>query len=177
MNDFVPFPPPEPLEALYLVGFRLDPDYDGAQFYTLVALEGENERPLVSNGRLIFFAKPGDAKRALKLGDDAMKRLGPPREEVEMLCDLAHALYVANSEDADSDGALMDAIACMDDLLRAIQISVPPEYMGTLSAIAARLSETQEFGSWIKAQGLDRERIEDALLWCIGAVASKSRWV
>jgi len=177
MNDFVPFPPPEPLEALYLVGFRLDPEIDGAQFYTLVALEGENERPLMANGRIVFFANRGDAKRALALGDDAIKRLGIPSGEVEMLCDLAQALYVANAENADSDGVLMDSIACMDDLLRAIQISVPAEYMATLSAIAARLGETPEFGSWIKEQGLDRERIEDALLWCIGAVASKSKFV
>jgi hypothetical protein len=177
MNDFVPFPPPDLQEALYIVGFRLDPDFDGAQFYTLVALEGENERPLMADGRIVFFANHADAKRALALGDDAIKRLGLPSVELEMLCDLAQALYVANAEDSDSDGALMDAIACMDDLLRAIQISVPAEYMATLSAIAGRLSETQEFGSWIKDQGLDRERIEDALLWCIGAVASKSKWV
>ncbi len=177
MSDFVPFPPPEPPEALYLVGFRLDPEIDGAQFYTLVALERDNERPLMADGRIVFFANSNDAKRALALGDDAIKRLGFPSGEVEMLCDLAHALYVANSEDSDSDGALMDAIACMDDLLRAIQISVPAEYMAALSGIAERLNETPEFGSWLKQQGLDRERIEDALLWCIGAVASKSRWL
>jgi hypothetical protein len=177
MNDFVPFPPPEPVEALYVVGFRLDPVTEGAQFYTLVALEGDDERPLMSDGRIVFFANPGDARRALALSDNGLQKLGPANEEVEMMCDLAQALFVANSQDVDSDGALMDAIACMDDLVRATRISVPAEYGKVLGATAARLSENPAFGPWLKQQGLDRERLEDALLWCIGAVTAKSRWV
>jgi hypothetical protein len=177
MSDFVPFPPPEPVEGLYVVGFRLDPNSEGPQFYTLIALEGESERPLVVNGRVVFFVDLAKANRAAARGDGEFKRLGPPKEEIEMMCDVAQALHVANSQSADEDGLLMDAIACLDDLVRATQLNVPAEYMAVLSAIAGRLTETPEFGAWLTEQGIDRERIEDALLWCVGAVAAKSSWM
>jgi hypothetical protein len=177
MSEFVPFPPPEPVEGLYVVGFRLDPSSDEPQFYTLVALEGENERPLLVNGRIVFFSELSKAAKAASRGDSDFKRLGPPKEDVEMMCDVAQALHVANSQDADGDGLLMDVIACFDDLVRATQVNVPAEYMGVLSAVAARLGETPEFGTWLGEQGIDRERLEDALLWCIGAVAAKSSWM
>lgn len=177
MSEFVPFPPPEPVEGLYVVGFRLDPSSEGPQFYTLIALEGENERPLTANGRVVFFTELRHARRALSLGDSEFRRLKSPSEGVDMMCDLAQALHVANAQDADTDGVLMDAIACLDDLVRAIQINVPAECMAVLSGLAARLGDTPEFGTWLTEQGLDRERLEDALLWCIGAVASKSSWV
>jgi hypothetical protein len=46
-----------------------------------------------------------------------------------------------------------------------------------LAALAERLGENAEFASSLEASGLTRETLEDALLWCVGAVAVKSRWV
>jgi hypothetical protein len=43
--------------------------------------------------------------------------------------------------------------------------------------VAERLGEAQEFASLFVENGLTRERLEDALLWCVGAVAAKSSWV
>ncbi|HEX6878800.1 MAG TPA: hypothetical protein VF135_00420, partial [Terriglobales bacterium] len=74
-SEFVPFPPPPPTEALYLVGFRLDPDADGPQFYTLFVLESENDRPLISKGRVVLFGVADRAAEALALSDNNMSRL------------------------------------------------------------------------------------------------------
>lgn len=176
-SDFVPFPPPPPTEALYLVGFRLDPDAEGPQFYTLFVLESENDRPLVADGRIVFFTEPARAADALKLSDNDMARLGPASSELEMLCDVAEALHIANAQDADTDGILLETIALFDDLIRAISINVPAQYMSVLSALSERLATTPEFATMLAETGLDRETIEDALMWCVGAVAVKSRWV
>lgn len=176
MSNFVPFPPPEPVEGLYLVGFRLDPAHDGPQFYTLFALEGENERPLVSDGRLLFFSDPGQAGEALQQADN-VTGLGPVPSELEMMIDVAQALYVVNSQSRDEDGTLLEVIGCFDDLIRAAQLNVPAEYIPVLSSLSERLMENPEFATWLKRQGLDRERIEDALIWCVGAVAVKSSWL
>ncbi len=176
-SDFVPFPPPPPTEALYLVGFRLDPGSEGPQFYTLFVLESENDRPLVANGRVVFFGEPGHAAAALQLSDNDMSRLGPAPQELEILCDVAEAFYIANGQDADTDGVLLETIALFDDLIRAIEINVPAQYMSVLSALSERLAVTPELATMLAETGLDRETIEDALMWCIGAVAAKSRWL
>lgn len=176
-SDFVPFPPPPPTEALYLVGFRLDPGADGPQFYTLFVLESENDRPLVSNDRVVFFASPDQSEAALRLSTNDMARLGPPPREVEIFCDIAEALHIANSQDEDSDGVLLETIAVFDDLIRAIQINVPAQYMAVLSAISERLSVGPEFATMFSETGIDRETVEDAIMWCVGAVAVKSTLV
>jgi hypothetical protein len=176
-SDFVPFPPPPPLEALYLVGFRLDPDFEGPQFYTLFVLESENDRPLVSQGRIVFFSRPDQAASALKLSTNDMARLGSAPRELEIFCDIAESLHIANSQDEDPDGILLETIAVFDDLIRAIQINVPAQYMSVLSALSERLASTPEFATMLAETGLDRETIEDALMWCAGAVAVKSRWI
>ncbi len=176
-SNFVPFPPPPPTEALYLVGFRLDPDAEGPQFYTLFVLESENDRPLIANGRVVFFAEPKRAAEALELAENDMSRLGPAPIELEVFCDVAEALHIANSQDADTDGILLETIALFDDLVRAISINVPAQYMSVLSALSERLANTPEFATMLAETGLDRETIEDALMWCVGAVAVKSCWV
>jgi hypothetical protein len=176
-SDFVPFPPPPATEALYLVGFRLDPETEGPQFYTLFVLESDNDRPLVSNGRVVFFARPEQASAALKLSTNDMARLGPAPRELEIFCDVADALHIANSQDEDVDGVLLEAIALFDDLIRAIQINVPAQYMSVLSALSERLAADPEFATMLADTGLDRETIEDAIMWCVGAVAVKSRFI
>ena len=176
-SDFVPFPTPPPTEAIYLVGFRIDPDASGPQFYTLFVLESENDRPLVANGRVVFFTKPSSAAEALKLSDNDMSRLGPASHELEIFCDIAEALHIANAQDTDTDGTLLETIALFDDLIRSIEINVPAQYMSVLSALSERLATNPEFATMLAETGLDRETIEDALMWCVGAVAVKSRWI
>jgi hypothetical protein len=177
MGEFVPFPPPPPVEGLYLVGFRIDPATEGPQFYTIFVLEGDNERPSTENGRVLFFVDPADGAKALERSDAKMRAMGEAPTQLEMLCDIADALHIANTAESDADGILLDCIACLDDLVRAAEINAPAEYMGVLSVLSERLMENPNFGPWLIEQGVDRERIEDALMWCVGAVAVKSTWI
>ena len=89
----------------------------------------------------------------------------------------ADALHIANSQPEDTDGVLLETIAIFDDLIRAIQINVPAQYMSVLSALSERLATEPEFATMLADTGLDRETIEDALMWCVGAVVVKSRFV
>ena len=45
-------------EELVLVGLRVDPQHDGPQFYTLLAVGGDVERPPLADGRLLLFTRP-----------------------------------------------------------------------------------------------------------------------
>jgi hypothetical protein len=98
-------------------------------------------------------------------------------KQMDVLCDVAQSLFLVNSQADDSDGVLLDCIACLDDLIRATGLNVPANYRAVLNALAERLERNPEFGSFLLEQGIDRETAEDAILWCIGAIAVKSTWI
>jgi hypothetical protein len=176
-NQLVAFPPKKLERELYLIGFRMDPAAEGPQFYTLIGSEGDGERPITRGGRLLFFHRLEAAGKALAASDNGFRDMSPAPAEMELLCDIGEALHVANQEDEDGDGALFELIAVFDDLLREVKLTVPGEYMAVLAAVAERLGESVEFGSFLASREIARERLEDALLWCVGAVAAKSSWV
>ena len=75
----LPSKPHQPHEELVLVGFRVDPQHDGPEFYTLLAVGGDNERPLINEGRIVFFSRPQLADKALAM-DASMKSSGRRRK-------------------------------------------------------------------------------------------------
>ena len=160
-------------EELILVGFRLEPSHDGPQFYTLLLVGGDNEKPLTSEDRIVFFTRPELAPAALAL-DPGLAQLGPAPEEVETFCDVAEALHRVNSRDADPDGVVLECLLVFDDLVRATRLHMPDRYQGILTELAARLTEGDSLQRIFSRTYL-REHVEDALLWCIGAVAAKCR--
>jgi hypothetical protein len=176
-SQTVQFPPQKLRRELYLIGFRMDPSAEGPQFYTLIGSEGESERPIMRQGRILFFRAPRLAAKALAASDNGFRSLRSVPQELEMLCEVGEALHVANQQPSDSDGWLFELIAVFDDLLRAVELTPPPEYIEVLSQVATRLVESTEFAGFLEQQGLKREKLEDALMWCLGAIAAKSSWV
>jgi hypothetical protein len=160
-------------EELAMAGFRLDPTHEGAQFYTLLAVGGDNERPLTADGRIIFFTRTTLVHKALAM-DQSMAVLGTPPRDVETMCDVAQTLYLVNSQDNDPDGVVLDCLLIFDDLVRASQLSMPERYQGILTELAARLTEGDSLKKVFTNEAL-RHHVEDALLWCVGAVTMKSR--
>jgi hypothetical protein len=176
-NSLDAFPPKELNRELYLIGFRMDPAMEGPQFYTLIGSEGDCERPITRGGRVLFFRGPALAAKALAASDNGFCEVRPVPAELELLCDVGEALHVANQEEEDGDGLLFELIAVFDDLLREVKLTPPAEYSTALAGVSGRLGESTEFASYLAGSGLTREKLEDALLWCVGAVAVKSSWV
>ena len=166
-------PAPGRHEELAMAGFRLDPTHEGPQFYTLLAVGGDNERPLTADSRIIFFTRTTLVHKALAM-DKSMAVLGTPPRDVETMCDVAQTLYLVNSQDADPDGVVLDCLLIFDDLVRATQISMPERFQGILTELAARLTEGQSLKKIFSSESL-RHHVEDALLWCVGAVTMKSK--
>lgn len=160
-------------EELVLVGLRVDPQHDGPQLYTVLAVGGDLERPAVADGRLLFFARPELAAKALAL-DTALARLGPAPQEMDTFCDVAQALHLVNSQDVDPEGVVLECLLVFDDLVRATRLHMPDRYQGLLTELAARLTERDTLRQ-IFSNPVLREHVEDALLWCIGAIVAKSQ--
>jgi hypothetical protein len=165
----------QPHEELVLVGFRVDSHHDGPEFFTLLAVGGDNERPLTADGRIVFFASPELADKALSLDAD-LAALGPAPKEVETFCDIAEAFYLVNSQNADLDGVILDCLLLFDDLVRATRLHMPDRYQSLLTELAARLTERKILRDIFSSQSL-REHVEDALLWCLGAITAKARMI
>lgn len=164
---------PHDHEELALIAFRATPYHEGPQVYTLLAVGGQNERPLTANGSIVFFSRPEQGGDALKL-DPSMSHLGPAPSEVESVCDVAESLYLVNSQNSDPHGTLLDCLLIFDDLVRATRLQMPERYQGMLTELAARLTEGQQLKNIFSNASL-RDHVEDALLWCVGAVVVKSR--
>jgi hypothetical protein len=161
-------------EELALIAFRVTPYHEGPQLYTLLAVGGENERPLSADGSIVFFRHPEEGVQAVKL-DTSMSQLTPPAQ-VESVCDIAESLYLVNSQDADPRGTLLDCLLILDDMVRATRLHMPERYQGILTELAARLTEGQQLKQIFSNPSL-RSHVEDALLWCAGAIAVKARMV
>ena len=156
-----------------LVGLRVDPQHDGPQFYTLLAVGGDDERPATADGHVLFFPHPELASKALTL-DATLAKLGPAPQEVETFCDIAETMHLVNSQDADPEGVVLECLLVFDDLVRATRLHMPDRYQGILTELTARLTERTPLSEIFSAHAL-REHVEDALLWCVGAIAVKSR--
>ncbi len=166
---------PHDHEELVLIAFRATPYHEGPQLYTLLAVGGENERPLTAEGSILFFTKPERAAAALTL-DPSMSHLGAAPQEVESVCDVAESLYLVNSQDSDAQGTLLDSLLILDDLIRATSLHMPERYQSILTELTARLTEGKPL-SHIFVNASLRSHVEDALLWCVGAIVVKARIV
>ena len=164
-------PQPGANDELVLVGFRIDAAQSGPHFYTLFAIGGANERPLVSAGRIIFFTRPEFAGQALTL-DESMAGLGEAPQELEMVCDVAGVLYLVNSQDSDADGVVLECLHTFDDLVRATRLNMPEVYQKVLGDLAANMEATADLRNFFTTHS--RETVEDALLWCVGAVTVRA---
>jgi hypothetical protein len=161
-------------EILLLVGFRLDPDREDPEVYTLI-LEDEKDRPLVANDQILFFNKPELAPGALELSDPDFKRHGPPPKEVDLVCDVAECLYLITSENADPSATIINALNIIFDLVQATKLPMPAEYKRALYTFADHLTFHREFSDFANQPDMTRSILRDGILWCIGAVVSKAR--
>jgi hypothetical protein len=166
---------PHAREELALIALRATPYHEGYQLYTLLAVGGDNERPLTAEGSIVFFTDPKAAAKALVL-DASMSSLGPAPTHLEVVCDLAECLYLVNSQDADPHGTLLDCLLILDDLVRATRLHMPERYQSLLTELTARLTEGRQLKQIFSNAAL-RHHVEDALLWCVGAVTVKARIV
>ena len=74
-------------------------------------------------------------------------------------------------------GAVVFVVFCTSGLRGSFGVFIKPleaEFGWTrsvLSGVASQLTQSQEFASYLDASGQSRERLEDALLWCLVVAA------
>src|SRR5438128_2144770 len=88
------------IDGISLVGFRLNPDSQGPDLFTLIAY-GERDFPIQDDGQIIFFSEPALASQAYERFTEDIKGVSPPPSEVDLVCDVAGALHLIEVEARD----------------------------------------------------------------------------
>jgi len=165
---------PESEEGLALIGFRIDPKNSGPNIYSLF-IYGDQDIPVIAEGQILLFVKPELVFRAFELGDANIKRLGPPVQNVYLVCDIVEALNLIKNEPLDTSAVILNCLNTMFDLVQASGIRMPSEYRQILYEFADHLTFEREYESYIIQKNIQRESIVDAILWCIGAIVTRAR--
>lgn len=165
---------PNPEKLLWLFGFRIDPDTEVPNLYTLIVY-GEQEPPLVAGGQLVFFSRPELAINALQLCDIDVSELEKLPTQIDAICDIAETLYLLDAEDFDESATILNCLNPLLDLVKATLIPMPTEYKRILYDFADHLNIEEEFASFLESEDIPRSEIVNAILWCVGAITAKSR--
>ena len=163
-------------EALWIIGFRINPDNVDPEVYTLI-VQRDKYRPLVVNGQIVFFSKPHLANRALELAEPDIKRLGPAPKDVALVCDVAKTLHLVESGNIDPSATIVNCLNTLGDLVADIGLPMPTNHKRILNTFADHLTFNRKFGNFLVQENISRSAIIDAILWCIGTIVSKARFI
>lgn len=161
---------------IWLIGFSINPDTEYPDLYTLF-FPGETDEPLVVEDYIIFFSKPELAAKALKLSAKKEQFLDALPQEVDMVCEIADTLYKVNHQDIDPDATIINCLNILLDLVKAIKLPIPEEYKRVLYTLADHLTFNREISTFYTNEQVSKLEVTNAILWCLGAILSKSKLV
>ena len=166
------------LEQVYLVGVRLlegsaTPDYFSLVLY-YEAARNDGNRPLVHQGKIVFFKHAGAADRVLRLGDVAFRKYAPFKGELSIKYDVPEVLRLIRDGDRDAGGIIVTFLNELLDFLAASKDSPSEDARLLLAGLADHVTFHQDLDDYFgMRRGLRRETL-DAILWAIGSVVASS---
>lgn len=162
------------IDGVSLIGFRINPDSESPDVYTLMTY-GAKEMPIVVNGQLLFFRSPTSTAVVYEFFEESIKKLASLPTETDAICDVAAMLHIINHQDSDESATVLNCLNTLFDLVNATQLTIPTAYKKMLYNLADHLTFNQDFADYINQQGLERANITNGVLWCIGAIVVNSR--
>jgi hypothetical protein len=161
-------------EGLSLVGFRINPAGHAPDLYTIIVYDG-TDSPIIIDRQIAFISRPEHAAKLYRLCDKRLKNLGPPPTEVDLICDVPATLNIIGRKNRDNKAVILNCLNTTFDLLGAVKVQMPDEYKSVLYDLADHLTFNRDFGDFLTKQGMSRESITHAILWCVGAVTVNAR--
>ena len=162
------------IDGISLIGFRINPDDKAPEFYTLFTY-GEVDTALMVNKDLAFFATLEQKQQAFELFSEEIRQNFSVPDEVDLIADIATTLYLIGNETFDDSAVILNCLNTTFDLLQSANIQLSDERKHLLWKFADHLTFEKEFGQYLSSNSISRESIIDALTWCIGAIATRSK--
>ena len=86
------------INGVSLIGFRIDPDSESPDIYTLMTY-GAREVPIVVDGKILFFTSVSSVKVAYDFFSEDVKSVASVPSGTDAICDVAKALHIINHQD------------------------------------------------------------------------------
>lgn len=166
---------PDNYESTWLIGFRLDPDREEPKLFTLI-FSGDKDIPLAIENYIIFFSDINLIPNALKLVNSEERKIIQRPHKLDLIVDLAEILYLICNEDVDDSATIINGLNIIFDLVTATNLLFPSNYKQNLYKLADHLTFSKELLNFFEVEeNIRRIDVHDAILWCIGAIVSKSK--
>lgn len=162
------------IDGISLIGFRINPDSEAPEFFTLL-VGGEKDTALMVDDNLAFFIEFEQKQQAFELLDKQIRQDFPVPNEVDLVADLATTLYLIENETLDDSAIILDCLNTIFDLLHTLNKNLSDERKNLLWKFADHLTFEKDFGQYLISNSISRDSLIDALIWCVGAIVSKSK--
>jgi hypothetical protein len=163
------------IDGIALVGFRLNPDSQSPDVFTLVTY-GDCDSPVQEDGEILFFTEPALALKAYERYAEDIRAVLPPPTKVDLVCDIPAALWIVESQDRDESATVLNCLNTIFDLVRATGFDWPADYKRVLFSLADYLTFHRDLTPFLDEQG-NRTQVINALLWCIGGVMVRAKLI
>lgn len=165
-----------PADVVYwrLIGFLLDPNRDEPQLYCLMR-EGQVDVPLMASGRIVLFAEMGRAAELLHRYGRVADGEVPDIERPFLFCDVAQTLHRLSMGGIDDESAILNTVNLLLDLVVATGVPFDERRRTALGSIADYCTTNRDVTRYLEEEGdYSSRELLDAVLWCVGVVASMS---
>jgi hypothetical protein len=158
-----------------LLAVALDPDRPTPELYGVIR-EAEKDIPLMVDGRIVFFTDPARAPELIQQHGGAWATDPIDVAKPSFWCDVAQALHFLSAGGFDDGADVLSAVNVLLDLVRATGAKMDDRRKKALYAIADYCTFNKDLTKYLEEEGdYSSRELVDGVLWCVGAVAVKSR--
>jgi hypothetical protein len=174
-------PRPAELEgnAAWILGLRLDPENSMCDFYA-VLLQRRDDRPVVSDGRIVLTTELDLVPSVLQMDDDPeMRQSILPEVSISetYVFDVPVILDLIAVGRKDETATIVDFLNILLDLTTGVAAVPPASYRRALYDMANHMTFSREFDEFLRNRHLRRTTLINAITWCLGTVLIRSRIV
>lgn len=162
------------IDGVALIGFRLNKKSEMPEIYTLITY-GDEDIPLHSDDELIFFSSVDNLPVAFNMYSEEIRRIAVQPTEISLVLDISLMFHLLRGEGQDKEATIINCLNIIFDLLKYSESELPDDYKQILYALADHLTFDSDIEAFIKQRQLTRSEIVNSVLWCIGAILTKSR--
>ena len=164
-------------DKIWLVGFRIDPNYIQADFYTIL-LESRDDQPISHQEQIILFSDSKYAQIALEFDShysELTTQIAP--QDIYCILDFAQMFYLMTYENNDESGCIVNCLNVLFDMLKCASIEIPKPYKDILFKIADHLTFEKELYQYLNCNEITRNQVVIATQWALGAVISRATFI
>jgi hypothetical protein len=160
---------------LYLVGYRIDSDKSGVDFYALYL---DDERPIDCAGCPVFFSNLSDMSKALDISNCGCNHLSLPNAEDFVYFDIAFSIYEIAACNKTDNADLLDTLNALCDLVTFFHDDrVNEKYRKIIRDAANHFTFSYDIESYFRENEVTRFELIQAIEWVVGATALWAKYI